>query len=101
MTDFEKLKSDIIKELFKNEGYAEFLCGQPLADIQMIDMICAAPISLERKAEMLKSLSAYQNGNEDDYYSYKTYCREIRKALSALTLSRFQGARKVTIAPSR
>lgn len=86
MSEYLELKNKIIKELFKDEEYAEFLCGQDLADISMIDMICAAPISLIRKAEMLKELSKYQTANEEDYFSYKTYYDEIRKALDALTL---------------
>lgn len=86
MSAYQELKNSIIKELFKNKEYAEFLCGQNLADISIIDMICAAPIPLTRKAEMLKDLSLYQDGNEEDYVSYNTYYDEIQKALDQLDL---------------
>ena len=85
MKDVQNLKNSIIKELIKDEEYAEFLCSQNLCDGDMIDLICCAPVSLDRKAEMLKSLSEYQ-GEAENRFSYKTYYDEVQKALAALSL---------------
>lgn len=85
MEKIKQLKNSIIKELIKDTEYAEYLCEQNLRDINIIDLICCAPVPLTRKAEMLKSLSAYQ-GETEKQFSYKTYYDEVQKALAALTL---------------
>lgn len=85
MGKFEELKNSAIKELIKDKEYAEYLCGLNLCDEYIIDIICAAPVSLYKKAEMLKGLASYQ-GKADKQSSYMTYYNEIQKALDALKL---------------
>lgn len=83
--DFDRLKNGIIKELIQDKEFANFLCKQNLSDTEMIDLICAAPVSLYRKAKMLKKLSEYQK-NDDKEFSYITYYNEVQMAISALSL---------------
>ena len=82
----KQLKNSIIKELILDTEYADYLCEQNLGDMDMIDLVCCAPVPLTRKAEMLKSLSAYQ-GETEKLFSYKTYYDEVQKAIDDLKLN--------------
>lgn len=50
-------KESIIKKLIMDSAYAEFLCAEKISDIDVIKLICHAPISLFEKRDLYRQLS--------------------------------------------
>lgn len=87
---------DIINEIFQSEDMKTYLTKQYQEHwkYDMLNMICSAPIALERKAQLLETLAEEyetdlpesEHSLEDDLYTYKDTAGLARTFLSELNL---------------
>ena len=84
---YAEMKKEVIKMIFGDTDYADFLCRQDLTEEYIADIICSAPVPLYKKADILKDLIGYCGiTKKADYFI--PYYDETKKALSALTLNK-------------